>query len=102
MTPVILSVKAESDLAKIADDIGERSPKRAASYVREILEHAGQLAHFPHSGTPMPHLADNVRRLVHGRYLIFYSVHDDRVQIERVVHGARDLDRLFEDEPLPE
>jgi hypothetical protein len=28
-------------------------------------------------------------------------VRDEMVQILRVVHGARDLDVLFEEEPLP-
>jgi plasmid stabilization system protein ParE len=37
---------------------------------------------------------------VHGNYLIIYRVRDEAVQILRVVHGARDLDALFEEEPL--
>ena len=102
MKPVILSIMAEADLAKTAGDIGERSPKRAATYVQEILQHGRKLAEFPGLGTPMPDLGQDLRRLVHDRYSIFYTVHSDRVQIERVVHGARDLNQLFEDEPLPE
>jgi hypothetical protein len=31
-----------------------------------------------------------------------YRVRDEGVQILRIVHGARDLDALFESEPLPE
>ncbi|EJM01654.1 hypothetical protein PMI18_02508 [Pseudomonas sp. GM102] len=32
----------------------------------------------------------------HGRYLIFYSLLEGDVQIERVLHTARDIGRLFE------
>ena len=42
------------------------------------------------------------RIAVHGKYLIIYRVRNEIVQILRVVHGARDLDALFEKEPLPE
>ena len=38
---------------------------------------------------------------MHGNYVIVHRVRDEAVQILRVVHGARDLDALFEDEPLP-
>ena len=38
---------------------------------------------------------------MHGNYVIVHRVRDEMVQILRVVHGARDLDVLFEEEPLP-
>ena len=34
--------------------------------------------------------------LAHGRYLIFYCWVDDEIKIERVLHSARDIARLFE------
>lgn len=51
---------------------------------------------------PAPEWGDGVRIAVHGYYLIVYRVRDEGVQILRIVHGARDLDALFESEPLPE
>lgn len=33
-------------------------------------------------------------------WLIFYLVREDAVEIIRVLHGARDLDRIFDDEPV--
>ena len=38
--------------------------------------------------------------IVHGKYLIVYRPREDEVQILRIVHGARDLDALFAEEPL--
>ncbi len=43
-----------------------------------------------------------MRIAVHGRYVIVYRVRDETVQVLRIVHGARDLDALFEEEPLTE
>lgn len=38
-----------------------------------------------------------VRVAVHGAYLVFHTLRDDdRVVIERVVHGARDLGSLLD------
>ncbi len=34
---------------------------------------------------------------VHRAYLILFRVEAERVEIVRVVHGARDLKRIFED-----
>ena len=42
-------------------------------------------------GRARPDLGDGIRLMPHGNYLIFYSVHDDAVRIERVMHGARDI-----------
>jgi toxin ParE1/3/4 len=33
-----------------------------------------------------------IRRVVHGNYLIFYHVMDERITILRVLHGAMDID----------
>jgi plasmid stabilization system protein ParE len=34
-----------------------------------------------------------------GRYVILYRIVDDAVRVERVVHGARDLPALLDDDP---
>jgi toxin ParE1/3/4 len=33
-----------------------------------------------------------IRRIVHGSYLIFYSVVDDKIIVLRVLHSAVDVD----------
>jgi toxin ParE1/3/4 len=72
------------------------------TYVRELRERANRVGDFPHAGPPRPKWGESIRIIVYGKYLIVYRVRDDAVQILRVVHGARDLDALFENEPLPE
>jgi toxin ParE1/3/4 len=44
-------------------------------------------------------LAPGLRSLVvQSKYLIFYRVLDKKVQVMRILHGARDIDRsYFED-----
>jgi toxin ParE1/3/4 len=36
-----------------------------------------------------------------GKYLIFYRIVSDGIEIIRVLHGARDIDRILEDETFP-
>lgn len=94
--------QAEADLEDIGDNIAERNPRRAVTYVRELRARSGRIGDFPHAGPPRPQWGKDVRIAVHRKYLIVYRVRDETVQILRVVHGARDVEKLFEDEPLPE
>ena len=102
MTQVSFTPEAYADLRAIALHIAGDNPVRALSYVDEIEARCRSIAEFPHAGPPRPEWGDGVRIAVHGYYLIVYRVRDEAVQILRIVHGARDLDALFESEPLPE
>jgi toxin ParE1/3/4 len=75
---------------------------RAVTYVGELRERARRIGEFPHAGPPRPQWGEGIRIAVHGNYLIIYRVRDETVQVLRVLHGARDLDALFEAEPLPD
>ncbi len=97
-----LTPQAENDLEEIGDRIALRNPARAVSFVRELRERANRIAEFPHAGPPRPFWGDDIRIAIHGKYLIVYRVRDATVQVLRIVHGARDLDALFEREPPPE
>jgi toxin ParE1/3/4 len=36
-----------------------------------------------------------MRMLVEGKHLIFYRVLEGRVEVVRVIHGSRDLTKIF-------
>src|SRR5947207_9386812 len=98
---VRLTPEAEADLEGIGDKIAERNAARAVTYVRELRERCLGIAEFPHAGPPRPQWGEDIRIAIHGKYVIVYRVRDETVEVLRVVHGARDLDALFADEPLP-
>jgi toxin ParE1/3/4 len=102
MMPVRFTPEARADLREIALRIADRNPVRAFTYVDEIEARARRIGEFPHAGPPRPQWGEGIRIAVHGKYLIVYRVRDETVQILRVVHGARDLDALLEQQPLPE
>jgi toxin ParE1/3/4 len=97
---VRLTPQAEADLEEIGDRIAERNPARAVTYIRELRQRTARIGEFPHAGAPRPQWGEGIRINVHGKYLIVYRVREEIVQVLRVVHGARDLDALFEKEPL--
>jgi toxin ParE1/3/4 len=50
-------------------------------------------------GRARPELAPHLRSLPFRRYVIFYVPLGEGVDIVRVLHSARDIEALFDDEP---
>lgn len=95
MTPVVITGEAEADLENIADYIASDNPARAATFVAELREKAEAIGHMPHAYPPRPDLGPDFRTAIYGRYLIVFRDLPEAVYVLRVVHGARDLLRLF-------
>ncbi len=77
------SHRAESDIEEIADFIARYNPQRAVTYIDELRVRCRKLAEFPESTPARPPLGDDVR--------VLYKMHNNFMEIRRVVHGARDL-----------
>lgn len=86
------SVEAKADLLDISIYIARDNPGRAQSFVDELEARCADLLVFPDSGRARPELAPDLRSKPHGRYIIFYTPARDTVRIERILHGARDLE----------
>jgi len=56
------------------------------------------LGEIPNAGRARPELRSGLRSLAHGNYILFYTVEPGIVWIQRVIHGARDLDAVFGDD----
>ena len=102
MIHVDFTSAARADLREIALRIAEHSVRRSFTYVDEIEARCHRIATFPRAGAPRPQWGAEIRIVVHGKYVIVHRPRDETVQILRIVHGARDLDALFAEEPLQE
>lgn len=92
-----LSARALDDLTAIGDFIAQDNPARARSFVHELVARAKRIADQPRAAPLRPEIGENVRVVVTGAYLILYTHRDNgTVLVERVVHGARDLEGLDE------
>jgi toxin ParE1/3/4 len=99
---VVVSRAAQRDLMGIGDYIAQGSPGRAEPFVMDLVAAARAIGDTPFAWPVMARYeAVGLRRKLHGRYLILYVVQPERVEIVRVIHGARDLGRIGID-PSPE
>jgi toxin ParE1/3/4 len=89
------SPEAEADLSDIATYIARDNPGRAHSFVGELEGRCSDLLGFPQSGQARPELGPGLRSKPHGRDIIFYTPDAETVRIERILHGARDIEGEF-------
>lgn len=102
MSQLIVSRRAVDDLEMIADYIGQRNPN-AAERVLEALHQSFQtLCRLPRAGLQLNRIRLGLRAFPAQRpadqYVIFFVFReaDDVVEIETVIHGARDWELIFE------
>ncbi|MEI2698758.1 MAG: type II toxin-antitoxin system RelE/ParE family toxin [Microthrixaceae bacterium] len=83
---------AQRDLREIFDYVKRDNPAAAAELLEQFDKTIGNLAQFPLSGSvPKDERLRKLgyRVLMVGRYLVFYVVKAETVQIRRILHGAR-------------
>jgi toxin ParE1/3/4 len=95
MSRVRLSLRAIADLDEIGDYIARDNPDRAASFVDELEEACRHIADNPQAYPLRSDLAPDVRMAVHMNYLIFFRLLPNEIRVERILHGARNLTRLW-------
>lgn len=100
MPSIVIRPKAMSDLADIWAYIAEDSQGQADAFAARINRDFRLLARQPNLGRARPELLAGLRSMPVGSYVIFYIPHSRprRIEVVRVLHGARDLKPFFEDE----
>ena len=87
---------AERELEAIGDYIALENPVRALSFVRELRKDCALLTTMPERHPFLPRYQNSgIRRRVFGRYLIFYRIEGETVQILHVLHGAMDYEAIL-------
>ena len=93
--------EASNDLDNEFDYLAERNTDAARRFYAAAQETFVSLAEMPGAGVlrdyQNPQLAGMRMRAIQGfrNYLAFYLTTDDSIQILRVLHGARDIERIF-------
>ena len=98
MKQCIFSPRARKDFSDILDYIGETSPDSALDFVTRLQLMCDRLAEMPELGRKRDDLLPGIRGFPVERYIIFYRILEGGVEIIRVVHGARDIESIFDDE----
>ena len=95
---ITFAPRARLDLIEIGRYIAQDNPSRAASFIREIKSFAQTLVEFPNRYPLSPDLGRDVHVAPYGKYSIFFqpiAMQTSRLLILRVLHSARDTDRIF-------
>jgi plasmid stabilization system protein ParE len=97
---VVITTDAETDLERIGDAIAQHNPARAITFVQELRRKCQTLAFAPRRFALIPRYErTNIRRMVHGNYLIFYRVTAEVIEVMHILHGAMNFSAiLFPDE----
>jgi toxin ParE1/3/4 len=99
---LVFSDAAIADIVEQADWYAVQSGRRLARrWEKAVALSVSTVAARPATGVPYsfrsPELRDLRRTVISGfpKHLLFYRFDEEEVYILRVVHGARDLERLF-------
>lgn len=95
MPVIVQNPRAKADIAEIWDYIADDNASRADALIDTIDQKFQTLAKQPNMGRQREELAAGLRSFPVHRYMIFYLVIPDGIQIVRVLHSARDLDAVF-------
>ncbi|WGV28793.1 type II toxin-antitoxin system RelE/ParE family toxin [Halotia branconii] len=71
--------------------------EKADQFLQKIDSQLKMLASNPGMGKKRDSLASNLRSFPVGNYLIFYRSINQDIEVIRVLHGARDIQSIFED-----
>lgn len=95
MATAELRPSAEEDLDDawlyVAQDAG---PDRADALIRRIGASLELLAERPMMGPATPHIADGLRKHPVGSYVVYYMPAPAGVEVVRVLHSSRDVERV--------
>ncbi|HEY3660383.1 MAG TPA: type II toxin-antitoxin system RelE/ParE family toxin [Candidatus Udaeobacter sp.] len=103
MPRLLVREKALADIEELGAFIARDNPAAATEVVRAIRLSFEQLAHMPRLGRIVRKVktSGQIRMWLSPafpNYLIFYRELPDGVDIVRVLHGARDVHRILENE----
>ena len=96
MSRVQLSLQAANDLEEIEDFISRDNPAAASRLLLTVLEKCQLLSQHPAIGFDRSELLPKLRSFPVGNYIVFYLPANDGIEVVRVLHGARDVPKLFE------
>lgn len=96
MARAIRSEQAQQDLEQILDYLDSQSTQAADRFALKFEQTCDLHAMHPGIGASSEEYAPNLRHFTVWNYAVFYRPIDDGIEIIRIIHGARDIPKLFE------
>jgi toxin ParE1/3/4 len=97
---IVWSPQARADLSDTWDYYAKVADRqRADRIVSEINDACRLIEEHPFGGRSRDEVRPGLRSIFARPYVIFYRVRDEVAEIVRILHGRRDLDEIFNDDP---
>lgn len=93
-----LSDQAKEDLVGMWEFVAQENPNSADRLLQRLVAQYKSLAENPGMGRLREELRSGLRSFAVGNYLILYYPIPEGIAVFRIIHGARDLERLLERE----
>ena len=90
---------ARRDLADALDYLLRYNEQAARNFVQSLEQKETLYARSPAMGSVYPELSGNLRSFVVKSYVVFYQETSNGITIIRLIHGARDISHLLENQP---
>ncbi|QIR41902.1 type II toxin-antitoxin system RelE/ParE family toxin (plasmid) [Tolypothrix sp. PCC 7910] len=97
MKELRVTKEAKGDLADIWWYVAQNNEPAADAIIDKLMQKFDELLVTPEIGRARTELAPKLRSIPVGKYLIFYRPIAEGIEIVRVIHGARDIESLFEE-----
>ena len=95
MPTVTIRPQARIDMAGIWAYIAQDSEPQADKFIDRIDKQLAKLALQPAIRRLRNELVENLRSFPFERYLLFYQITTEGIDVVRVLHSARDIDAQF-------
>ncbi len=91
-----ITLPALEDIESIKNYIKKDSPFYANVHIEKIFDSISFLKDFPEIGRVVPELNNKkIRERILGNYRIIYEISKAQINILAVIHGARNLKKVF-------
>jgi toxin ParE1/3/4 len=80
---------------EIWEFVSSQNREAAGRLVRDITEKFETLWVFPETGRMRDELITGLRSFPVGKYVVFYFIIKDGIQIARVLHSAQDIETII-------
>ncbi|ADU32171.1 type II toxin-antitoxin system RelE/ParE family toxin [Evansella cellulosilytica] len=95
MVELVWAESAVKDLEGICNYIAQDSEEYANIFASRVIDTIETIGIFPSSGRVVPELNnDMIREMVLTNYRIIYRINNEKVEIVRIIHNARQLKKL--------
>ncbi len=95
MTSYVVTPLARADLDGIWDHIAADNPTAADRLLERFRETFAILARHPSMGQARDELRPGLRSFSVRKYVVYFESVQERLRVVRVLHGARDVGRIF-------